>query len=123
MLCRRQIDGWNCVVIHEDFIYGLDDGILCCLDLATGKRVWKKGRIGHGQMLQDQNALLISSDKGEIILISVDRQGYKELGRFQAVEGKTWNGPVLAGRRILLRSNEEMAAYDLSSHTEPLAND
>jgi len=89
--------------------------------LATGERVWKKGRIGHGQilLLRDQNALLISSDKGEIILVSVDRQGYKELGRFQAVEGKTWNSPVLAGDRLFLRSGEEMAAYDLSSPSTP----
>src|SRR4051812_5281940 len=56
-------------VIHKGCIYGLNDGVLCCLDLETGNQVWKKSRLGHGQMLllADQDALLVSSDKGEII--------------------------------------------------------
>jgi outer membrane protein assembly factor BamB len=107
--------GFNDFVIHNDTIYGLNDGILCGIDLATGRRLWKKGRMGHGQvlLLPDQHALVVSSDKGEIILVTVDRKGYTELGRFQAIDGKTWNGPVIAGGRIFLRNGEEMAAYEL----------
>jgi outer membrane protein assembly factor BamB len=83
--------------------------------VATGKSLWKKGRLGHGQvlLLPDKDELLISSDTGEIILVSVDRDGYKELGRFQAIEGKTWNGPVIASGRLYLRNGEEMAAFEL----------
>jgi outer membrane protein assembly factor BamB len=103
-------------VIHKGCIYGLNDGVLCCLDLETGDQVWKKSRPGHGQMLllADQDALLVSSDKGDIILASVSREGPKELGRFQAVDGKTWNGPVLVGNRVFLRNAAEMAAYEIS---------
>jgi outer membrane protein assembly factor BamB len=104
------------VVVHKDSIYGLNDGILVCLDLETGNQVWKKLRLGHGQivMLADQDALLVSNEKGEIILVAVDRQGPKELGRFQAIEGKTWNGPVLVGNRVFLRNAAEMAAFELT---------
>jgi outer membrane protein assembly factor BamB len=103
-------------VIHKGCIYGLNDGILCCLDLETGNQVWKKSRLGHGQilLLADQDALLISSDKGEIILISVSRDGQKELGRFQAIDGKNWNGPVLVGNRLFVRNAAEMAAYEIN---------
>jgi outer membrane protein assembly factor BamB len=103
-------------VIHKDSIYGLNDGILCCLDLETGNQVWKKSRLGHGQvlMLADQDVLLVSNEKGEIILVAVDRNGPKELGRFQAIEGKTWNGPVLVGNRVFLRNAAEMAAFELT---------
>jgi outer membrane protein assembly factor BamB len=109
--------GFNDFVIHKDCAYGLDDGILCCFDLATGKRLWKKGRLGHGQilLLAEQNQLVLSSDTGEIILVTVDREGYKELGRFQPVEGKTWNGPLMVGGRLFFRSNEQLAAYELKS--------
>jgi outer membrane protein assembly factor BamB len=106
-------------VIHKGCIYGLNDRVLCCLDLETGNQLWKKSRPGHGQMLllADQDALLISSDVGEIILVSVNREGPKELGRFQAIEGKTWNGPVLVGNRLFLRNAAEMAAYEINVQT------
>jgi outer membrane protein assembly factor BamB len=107
--------GFNDFVLHNGCLYGLDDGVLCCIDMTDGKRLWKKGRLGHGQLLvlADQDLLLISTDKGEVILVSANRIGYEELGRFQAIEGKTWNSPVLIGRRLYLRNGEEMAAYDL----------
>ena len=45
-------------VVHEGFIYGLDDGIMVCLDAATGERQWKRGRYGHGQMLLVEGSTL-----------------------------------------------------------------
>ncbi len=103
-------------VIHKGSIFGLNDGVLCCLDAETGKQLWKKLRLGHGQvlLLPDQDALLISNDKGEIILVAVDRTGPTELCRFQAIEGKTWNGPALVGNRLFLRNAAEMAAYEIN---------
>ncbi len=107
--------GFNDFVIHQGCLYGVDDGVLVCLDLETGKRLWKKGRTGFGQpvLLADQDAVLIALETGEVILASVSRDGYQELGRFQAIEGKTWNGPVLAGGRLFLRNGEEMAGYEV----------
>lgn len=107
--------GFSDFVVQKDNIFALDDGVLCCLNAATGERRWKKGRYGHGQtlLLADQDALVISSDKGEVILVSISPEGHTELGRFQAIEGKTWNSPVIAGGRLFLRNGEEMAAYEL----------
>jgi outer membrane protein assembly factor BamB len=107
---------FNDFVVQGNHMYGLDDGILCCFDLTTGDRLWKKGRYGHGQvlMLADQNVVLISSDKGELILANVSAEAHEVLGRFQAIEGKTWNSPVLVGSRVYLRNGEEMAAYELT---------
>ena len=109
--------GFNDFAVQEDCVFALDDGVVCCLDLANGERVWKKGRIGHGQILSlpDQKLLLLLLEKGEAVLLSADRSGYKELGRFTALEGKTWNSPVVGGNRLYARNGEEMAAYDLNS--------
>jgi outer membrane protein assembly factor BamB len=103
-------------VIHKGLVYGLNNGILCCLDLDTGDLIWKKSRLGFGQivLLADQDALLISNEKGEVVLVKVGREGPKELGRFQAIDGKTWNGPVLVGNRIFLRNAAEMAAFEVN---------
>ncbi len=102
-------------VVHDGNAYGFDGSIFCCLNLATGKRSWKDGRFGRGQviLLADQGLLLVVSESGEAILQAADVQARKELGRFQAVNGKTWNGPVIANGRLYLRNAEEMACYEL----------
>ncbi len=106
---------FNDVVIHAGYIYGLDDGILCCVDLETGRRVWKRGRYGHGQilLLADQARLLVACETGEITLVAAKPDRHEELGRFQAIEGKLWNHPVIAGGRLYVRNGEEMACYEL----------
>jgi len=112
---NRLKPSFNDYVVHDGHIYGLDDGILCCLDLETGRRLWKDGRYGFGQMLllPDQGALLVLSEKGEVILVAANPEHLQELGRFQAITGKTWNHPILAHGRLYVRNGEEMACYEL----------
>jgi outer membrane protein assembly factor BamB len=107
---------FNDFVVHDGAIYGFDEGILGCLDLATGKRNWKRGRYGHGQvlLLADQNLLLVAAESGEVVLLAADPHEFRELGRFQAIEGKTWNCPLVAHGRLYIRNAEEMACYDVS---------
>jgi outer membrane protein assembly factor BamB len=104
------------LVVHQGHAYGFDLSVFCCLDLATGKRRWKGGRYGRGQvmLLPDQSLLLVLSEKGEAVLLAADPERHRELGRFQAVEGKTWNHPVICRGRLYVRNAEEMACYDVS---------
>ena len=37
----------------------------------------------------------------------------EELGQFQAIDGKTWNHPVLVANRLYVRNGEEIACYEL----------
>lgn len=106
---------FNDFAVHEGFVYGLDDGILVCLDAKTGQRVWKKGRYGHGQLMliADQGLLLVLSEQGQACLVSADPKKYDELGKFQAIEGKTWNHPVIAHGKMYLRNSEEIACFAL----------
>ncbi len=106
---------FNSFVVHEGHIYGLDDGILVCVELESGKRVWKKGRYRHGQVLyvEQQGALLIVGEQGEIALVEANPQELHELGRFQALDGKTWNHPVVSDDRLFVRNGEEIACYAL----------
>ena len=100
-------------VIYNNYAYGFDLGIFCCINLADGKRTWKEGRYGRGQvmLLPDRGLLLVISETGELVLLAADPGAHQELGRFQALEGKTWNHPVVIGDRIYLRNAQEMACY------------
>lgn len=101
------------LVEREGFVYGLDDGVMVCLDPATGERCWKRGRYGHGQMILAEDLLLLTSEKGEVVLIEPDPQELRVLGTFAPFEGKTWNPPALAGSLLLVRSDSEAALYQL----------
>jgi len=87
--------------------------LFCCLNLADGKRAWKEGRYGRGQviLLADQGLLIVASEFGDLILLAADPTAHRELGRFKALEGKTWAGPVISGNRIYHRNAQEMACF------------
>ena len=106
---------FNDYVVHEGHVYGFDGTILAAISLETGERVWKGGRYGAGQMLllADQDLLLVLSEDGDVVLVSATPEKHNEVAKFKAIEGKTWNHPVLLGDRLLVRNGEEMAAFRL----------
>jgi outer membrane protein assembly factor BamB len=101
------------LVVHDGSVYGLDDGVLTCLDPATGERRWKAGRYGHGQVILVGTLLLVQTEEGELVLIEPSPDGLRELTRYQALDGKTWNPPALAGNLLVVRNDLEAAAYEL----------
>jgi outer membrane protein assembly factor BamB len=107
---------FNDFVVHDGHVFGFDGGILACIDAKDGKRKWKGGRYGHGQLvlLHDQGLLLVLSEEGELALVRAASDQFRELAHFPAMEGKTWNHPVLVGDRLLVRNGNEMVAFRLS---------
>jgi outer membrane protein assembly factor BamB len=107
---------FNDYVRYGDAVYGFDGNIFACIDLKTGKRHWKKGRYGAGQVLliADQGLLLVLSEEGEAILVEANPKELKEIARFSVLEGKTWNHPAIVGNRLYVRNAEEIACYELT---------
>jgi outer membrane protein assembly factor BamB len=101
-------------VVHDGFVYGLDDGVLVCLDPSNGERRWKGGRYGHGQTILVGNRLIVTTEDGDIVLVEARPDEHREIGRFTAFAQKLWNPPALAGRFLIVRTDTEAACYELA---------
>jgi outer membrane protein assembly factor BamB len=112
------------VVLRNGFVYGLDDVLLECIELETGKVRWKKRRspeFGHGQIMLIGGVLLVLSESGELALVAASPDEYRELASLQALDeaNVTWNNPAFAPPYLLVRNNREAACYRLPLKTWP----
>jgi hypothetical protein len=116
---------FNDFVIHQGHAYGFDNTIFASIDLETGQRNWKGGRYGKGQVLlvSGCDKLLVTAESGEVVLLEATPESHQELGRFSALEGKTWTHPVLVEDRLYLRNAQEAACYRLPVAVGPSGED
>jgi outer membrane protein assembly factor BamB len=102
------------VCFRDGFVYGLDEEILQCVELETGKQQWKRGRYGQGQLLMIDDLLLVQTEDGRIVLVEANPKEHVELASFSAIEGEPcWNCPALAGPYLLVRNKYEAACFKL----------
>jgi outer membrane protein assembly factor BamB len=106
---------FNDFVVNGRYAFGFDGSILACIDLQDGTRAWKGGRYGHGQMLllEDQDLLLVLSEEGEVALVRAAPDQFTEVAKMPALEGKTWNHPMMVGNLLVVRNGQEMVAFRL----------
>jgi hypothetical protein len=106
---------FNDFVIYQGHAYGFDDKIFTCIDLQDGKRRWKGGRYAKGQavLVADSGLIVVVSETGDLVLLRATPEGHQELAKIPALDGKTWNHPVIVGDRLFLRNAKEAVCYQL----------
>lgn len=105
---------FNSSVYQDGYVYGLDEGMLTCVDVSTGEQKWKARGYGYGQVVLASGHLIVTTEEGEVALVRATPAGHTELARFPALEGKTWNVPAIANGRLLVRNATQMACYKLT---------
>ncbi len=109
---------FNEAVLFQDHVYGLDDGILACIRVADGKRIWKRGRYKFGHVLLWQDKLLVQAEDGDVVVVEANPEEFREVTRFSALTDRTWNVPVLNRGRLYVRNAAELACFKLPGIAE-----
>ena len=104
---------FNSPGLRNGYLYGLDDGLLACVDATTGRRIWKDGRFGSGQTLIVGNTVVVQNENGTVHACAASPDGFRELGQIAALSSKTWNQPAVAGRYLLVRNDREAVCWEL----------
>src|SRR5262249_11960463 len=109
---------YNNAVVRDGSVYGLDDGILCCVDLKTGDLKWKNGRYGSGQLLLVNDLLLIATDGGDFGLMRAIPKKSPQLTHFTALPGRMWTSPSLSRGYLVVRTDGEASCFKLPFKTD-----
>jgi outer membrane protein assembly factor BamB len=119
-------------VLTADTIYGVCSfGQLRAIDLKTGKRLWetfaatsgKEDRWGNAFLVQHEDRYFLFSEKGDLIMARLSREGYNELGRMHLIEPDNrmpgrrvvWSHPAFAHRNVYVRNDQEIVSVSLAA--------
>ncbi len=75
--------------------------------------MWAKRGFGEGSLILADGHLIILSERGQLVQARATPDGFEEKGRFQALDGKCWTSPALAGGKLYIRNLQQMMSLDL----------
>lgn len=108
------------VVLVGDYVYGghgPNRGDPACIELATGKVVWKERAPAKGSagVLYADGHLIYRYDRGDVLLVEASPEGLNVKGRFEAPQddGPAWPHPVIHQGKLYLRHANLLMCYDV----------
>jgi outer membrane protein assembly factor BamB len=111
---REMRNKFSSSLLHDGNIYGFDEKALKCVDPTTGETRWQERGLGHGSLIYADGHLIVLGDAGTLVLVEAKPGAYREKGRAQVFDGKTWTMPTLAGGKLFLRDENELISLDVS---------
>ena len=100
-------------VLNGNYLYGFDNAILKCIDARTGEAVWRHRGFGKGTAIFADGHLIVLGEQGNLGLVEATPSGIHVKAEARAMNGRCWTVPALAGGRLYVRNEKEIACLDL----------
>ncbi len=110
---REMRNHFNSSVLLGGTIYGFDNATLKAISAETGELIWAHRGLGKGSVTLAGQRLLALGDQGDLVMIDTESRSFVELGRFQALEGRSWTPPTAADGALYLRNLTQMTRVEL----------
>jgi outer membrane protein assembly factor BamB len=105
-------------VLIGDFVYGghgSNNGLPTCLELGTGRIVWKRRGPGSGSaaVVAADGHLYFRYQDGVVALIEANSAGYQLKGSFKipGAGGDSWSHPVVSHGKLFLREKDDLWVF------------
>ena len=85
---------------------------LSCIEATTGKRVWQKAHFGKGNLIAVDGKLIITTMRGELVMVRATSKAFEELARAKVFQGSR-AALTLANGRLYLRDAREILCLNL----------
>jgi outer membrane protein assembly factor BamB len=106
------------VVLIGDYLYGIDDRDLTCLNFKTGEVAWSNRSVAKGSLVYADGHLYARGENGTVALVEAVPTGYVEKGRFEQPDRSrtyAWPHPVVANGRLYLHDQDILLCYDVKA--------
>ncbi len=100
-------------VRRGEYLYGIDDSRLICLNLRTGQVAWSHAGVNKGSLLRADDHLVVLGENGRLLLVRATPQEYQEEASARPFRKRCWTMPVLAEGRLFLRDERQRKCLDL----------
>jgi len=110
-------------IIIDGYIYGYSGnssnmkGDFKCLELATGKEMWKTKELGMGTCTFVDGHIICFDIKGNLYLIKPEPTKLNNLATIPAampdVKNASWTAPVVANGKLYIRHMQKLICYNL----------
>ena len=125
---------WNTPILLDGFLYAFSgrdepDATFRCVEFHTGKLMWSRDEtwskhpphgtlfdtFGRGSAILADGRLYAFGEAGILGIFKPNPEKLEEISRWQVPEMAypTWSGPVLANKRLYLRSENRLLCLDL----------
>lgn len=119
--------------VEGEVMYGVDDnGMLYCVEIASGDRLWETGQplsserpVGSGTafLVKNGDRFWLFNELGELIIAKLSKEGYEEIDRAKVIEPTNlafgrdvvWCMPAYANRRAYIRNDAELVCVNLAA--------
>ena len=110
---------WATSIHHRGSLYGVsgrhESGAdIRCIDLQSGDIRWKaQADLGRAGFIQADGQFIAMGERGDLILIQIDRDRYVETGRSRLLTYPCWTPPILSHGLVYLRNETKLICVDM----------
>jgi outer membrane protein assembly factor BamB len=110
---------WATSIYHEGYLYGMDGrhergSNFRCIKFDTGEIMWtSQDGLGRASFIKAQGHLIAVGERGDVALIELTPEGYKEKERVRVLKYPVWTPPILAQGLLFLRDETSLRCFDL----------